>query len=48
MSEQQVDTDRRRFLTVATSAAGGVAVAGVATPWVLRWKWTSASSNPAR
>lgn len=35
MSEQQVDTDRRRFLTVATSAAGGVAVAGVATPFVM-------------
>jgi len=35
MSEQQVNTDRRRFLTVATSAAGGIAVAGVATPFVM-------------
>lgn len=35
MSEQQVDTGRRRFLTVATSAAGGVAAAAVATPFVL-------------
>ncbi|BEV73325.1 MULTISPECIES: ubiquinol-cytochrome c reductase iron-sulfur subunit [unclassified Paludibacterium] len=35
MSEQQVDAGRRRFLTVATSAVGGVAVAGVATPFVL-------------
>lgn len=35
MSEQQVDQERRRFLTVATGALGGVAVAGVATPFVL-------------
>ncbi|HJV07609.1 MAG TPA: ubiquinol-cytochrome c reductase iron-sulfur subunit [Chromobacteriaceae bacterium] len=35
MSEQQVDTGRRRFLTVATSAVGGVAVAGVATPFLM-------------
>jgi ubiquinol-cytochrome c reductase iron-sulfur subunit len=35
MSEQQVDTGRRRFLTVATSAVGGVAAVGVATPFVL-------------
>lgn len=35
MSEQQVDAGRRRFLTVATSAVGGVAVAGMATPFVL-------------
>ena len=35
MSEQQVDSGRRRFLTVATSAAGGIAVAGVATPFVM-------------
>lgn len=35
MSEQQVDTGRRRFLTVATSAAGGVAAAAVATPFVM-------------
>ena len=35
MSEQQIDTGRRRFLTVATSAAGGVAAAAVATPFVM-------------
>ncbi|WP_028537193.1 ubiquinol-cytochrome c reductase iron-sulfur subunit [Paludibacterium yongneupense] len=35
MSEQQVDTGRRRFLTVATSAVGGVAAVGIATPFVL-------------
>lgn len=35
MSEQQVDAGRRRFLTVATSAVGGVAVVGMATPFVL-------------
>lgn len=35
MSEQQVDAGRRRFLTVATSAVGGVAAVGIATPFVL-------------
>ncbi|WP_293764869.1 ubiquinol-cytochrome c reductase iron-sulfur subunit [uncultured Aquitalea sp.] len=35
MSEQQVDKGRRRFLTVATSAVGGVAAAGVATPFLM-------------
>ena len=35
MSEQQVDHGRRRFLTVATGALGGVAAAGVATPLLL-------------
>lgn len=35
MSEQHVDTGRRRFLTVATSAVGGVAAAGVATPFLM-------------
>jgi ubiquinol-cytochrome c reductase iron-sulfur subunit len=35
MSEQSVDTGRRRFLTVATSTAGGVMVAGIATPFVM-------------
>ncbi|AXT48155.1 MULTISPECIES: ubiquinol-cytochrome c reductase iron-sulfur subunit [Chromobacterium] len=35
MSEQQVDAGRRRFLTVATSAVGGVAAAGVATPFLM-------------
>ncbi|TIC78429.1 ubiquinol-cytochrome c reductase iron-sulfur subunit [Crenobacter intestini] len=35
MSEQKVDAGRRRFLTVATTAAGGVAAAGVATPFLM-------------
>jgi ubiquinol-cytochrome c reductase iron-sulfur subunit len=35
MSEQQVDTGRRRFLTVASSAVGGVAVVGAATPFFM-------------
>ncbi|XLM20447.1 ubiquinol-cytochrome c reductase iron-sulfur subunit, partial [Chromobacterium piscinae] len=35
MSEQQVDTGRRRFLTVASSAVGGVAVVGAATPFLM-------------
>ena len=35
MSESQVDTSKRRFLVAATSAAGAVAAAGVATPFVL-------------
>ena len=35
MSEQHVDTGRRRFLTVATSAVGGVAAAGVAVPFLM-------------
>ncbi|OHX13837.1 ubiquinol-cytochrome c reductase iron-sulfur subunit [Chromobacterium sphagni] len=35
MSEQQVDTGRRRFLTIASSAVGGVAVVGAATPFFL-------------
>lgn len=30
----QVDNSKRRFLTLATGAVGGVAVAGVATPFV--------------
>jgi ubiquinol-cytochrome c reductase iron-sulfur subunit len=35
MSDEQVDNGRRRFLTVATSAVGGVAVAGMAAPFVM-------------
>ncbi|AOZ50421.1 ubiquinol-cytochrome c reductase iron-sulfur subunit [Chromobacterium vaccinii] len=35
MSEQQVDTGRRRFLTIASSAVGGVAVVGAATPFFM-------------
>ncbi|MEC5206215.1 ubiquinol-cytochrome c reductase iron-sulfur subunit [Vogesella perlucida] len=35
MSEQHVDAGRRRFLTVATSAVGGVAAAGVAVPFLM-------------
>ena len=35
MRENQVDNSKRRFLIAATSAAGAVAAAGVATPFVL-------------
>ena len=35
MSEQQADKGPRRFLTLAPSAAGGVAAVGVATPFLL-------------
>ena len=35
MSEQPVDEGRRRFLTSATSAVGGIAAAGVATPFLM-------------
>jgi len=34
---QKVDTRKRKFLIAATSAVGGVAVAGVAVPWLCRW-----------
>lgn len=34
MSDQQVDNSKRRFLLIATSAAGGAAVAGIATPFI--------------
>ncbi|WP_035057888.1 ubiquinol-cytochrome c reductase iron-sulfur subunit [Andreprevotia chitinilytica] len=34
MSDQQVDNSKRRFLLLATSGAGAVAVAGVATPFI--------------
>lgn len=35
MGNNEVDRGKRRFLVVATSAVGGVAVAAVATPFVL-------------
>lgn len=35
MNEHSVDTGRRRFLTVATSTVGGIAVAGIASPFVM-------------
>lgn len=34
MTTNQVDNSRRRFLTLATGAVGGVAAAGVAVPFV--------------
>jgi len=34
MSDQQVDSGKRRFLLLATGAVGGVAAAGVAVPFV--------------
>lgn len=38
MSEQGVDLGRRRFLTIATAATGGVGVALVATPFMASMK----------
>jgi ubiquinol-cytochrome c reductase iron-sulfur subunit len=35
MSDQQVDQSKRRLLTIATGAVGGVAAAGIATPFVM-------------
>ncbi|MDR3425949.1 MULTISPECIES: ubiquinol-cytochrome c reductase iron-sulfur subunit [Silvimonas] len=34
MSDQHVDNSKRRFLLLATSGAGAVAVAGIATPFI--------------
>lgn len=36
--EQEINVSRRRFLTIATSIAGGIAGASLATPFVLSWK----------
>lgn len=38
MSKQEVDNSRRRFLTLATSAAGGVLAAAAAIPFLASWK----------
>ena len=38
MSKQEVDNSRRRFLTLASSAAGGALVAAAAIPFVASWK----------
>lgn len=35
MSNQEINKGRRRFLTIATSAAAGAAAVGVATPFIL-------------
>ena len=37
MSEDKVDTGRRRFLTVATSVLGGVGVAYATAPFIASW-----------
>lgn len=37
MSNNQVDQDKRRFLVAATTAAGGVAAASVAVPFIASW-----------
>lgn len=37
MSEEKVDTGRRRFLTVATSVIGGVGIAYAAAPFITSW-----------
>ncbi|MBO7081658.1 MAG: ubiquinol-cytochrome c reductase iron-sulfur subunit [Neisseriaceae bacterium] len=38
MSNQEINHGRRRFLTLATSAAGAVAAVGVAVPFLASWK----------
>ncbi len=37
MSNQEINQGRRRFLTLATAGAGGLAAVGVATPLVASW-----------
>ncbi|WP_274585607.1 ubiquinol-cytochrome c reductase iron-sulfur subunit [Neisseria leonii] len=37
MSNQEINQGRRRFLTLATAGAGGLAAAGVAVPLVASW-----------
>ena len=37
MENQEINQGRRRFLVLATAGAGGVAAAGVATPFVASW-----------
>lgn len=37
MNNQEINQSRRRFLTLATSAAGGVAVVATAVPFVASW-----------
>lgn len=34
MDNKEINTDRRRFLTLATAGAGGIAAAGVAVPFL--------------
>ena len=38
MSKQEVDNSRRRFLTLASSAAGGVLAIAAAVPFLASWK----------
>ena len=37
MDNKEINQGRRRFLTLATSGAGAIAAAGVATPFVASW-----------
>jgi ubiquinol-cytochrome c reductase iron-sulfur subunit len=37
MSDDKIDTSRRRFLTAATTVIGGVGVAYAATPFICSW-----------
>ncbi|UOO81672.1 ubiquinol-cytochrome c reductase iron-sulfur subunit [Uruburuella testudinis] len=37
MDNKEINQGRRRFLTLATAGAGGVAALGVATPFVASW-----------
>ena len=37
MDNHEINQGRRRFLVLATAGAGGLAAAGVATPFVASW-----------
>ena len=37
MNNNEINKERRRFLSLATAGAGAVAAAGVATPLVASW-----------
>ena len=37
VTNEDVDNDRRRFLTIATSAVGAAGVVGIAVPFVGSW-----------
>ena len=46
MSEDRINTERRRFLIASTSAVGAVGVAGAAVPFIASWQ-PSASARAA-
>lgn len=37
MDNQEINIDRRRFLTIATSIAGAITISGIGTPFLLSW-----------